>query len=278
VLVFLCAACVAPPTLSPPRSVVLPTGSRFRADHERLDAIHERVLAQIESITCRRPDPPRRPAPPAVLGWDSPPDALYRPPTTIGYCTYPGSVLPIQAPSGRAGNGYRRSVQDPRTHVTPVQSNLHGYPWQTLVLQADTVRFQYPGTHPDARTAYTVYAHLHLMRHQERLAEWLPEAEDTDVDGFALERAIVERMADAWLMGRAAFYLDPYPLLDALLAAREAGWLDAFLLTARADEFPEAREAWLARAPGALDAYRAWSRQTLGGEPPGVRAGMDTPR
>ena len=51
--------------------------------------------------------------------------------------------------------------------------------------------------------------------------------------------------------------------------AREAGYLDAYLLTARADEFPDERARWEEERPDMIDEYRAWYGRVFEGEPPG---------
>jgi hypothetical protein len=178
-------------------------------------------------------------------------------------CLFSGSVNP-GARVASTGD------QDPRIHISVVPGFSDVYPWETLVIQGDTARVQVPRAYPDIRTAYAVYAYLHLMDEQHRLEPWLPEA--VGATGFDLERAIVKRVADVWLMGRASFYLDPHRPMDELLHASEAGYLDAFLLTARAEEFADARRDWEKENPGGLDAYRAWFTTSYGREPPGLRA------
>lgn len=142
------------------------------------------------------------------------------------------------------------------------------YPWETLEIEADTARVSFSRTTPDLRASYEIYAHLHLMRSMGRLEEWLPEA--ADAVGWELELAIMERVADSWLMGRAIFDLAPYPLMDQLIYAQDAGHLDALLLALRPNEFAEAREAWLAEDPDAQERFRSWFRETFDRDPPGA--------
>jgi hypothetical protein len=160
--------------------------------------------------------------------------------------------------------------EDPSFWLIGIRSEEDTYPWETLVIneRADTVRYQYVRSNPDIDTPYSLYAHFHLMHRTGRLEPWLPEA--ASAEGYALERAIVARMADSWLLGRAIFDAQPHQRMDALIYAKEAGHLDAFLFTARPDEFQEAREVWLRQNPRGLEEYQAWFRQTLGGDPPGV--------
>lgn len=146
------------------------------------------------------------------------------------------------------------------------------YPWQTLELRSDdTVRIAFEQSAPDAQTSYWIYAFLHQMNRMDRLDEWLPEAEG--LAGFELERAIVERTADSWLLGRSTFDTHPYKPLDELIFAQDAGMLDAFILATRPEEFPEARERFLAENPEGFEAFGAWYRETFGGDPPGVVSG-----
>lgn len=145
------------------------------------------------------------------------------------------------------------------------------YPWETLEIEGDTARVSFARTTPDLRGSYEIYAHLHLMRRMGRLDEWLPDA--ADAEGWPLERAIMGRVADSWLLGRAIFDLAPYPLMDQLIYAQDAGYLDAMLLTLRPNEFAEAREAWLAEDPDADARFRAWFRETFDEAPPGSPGG-----
>lgn len=146
------------------------------------------------------------------------------------------------------------------------------YPWQTLEFRSDdTVRIAFERSAPDAQTSYWIYAFLHQMDRMDRLDEWLPEAEG--LEGFELERAIVERTADSWLLGRSTFDTHPYKPLDELIFAQDAGMLEAFLLATRPDEFPEARERFLAENPGGFEEFEAWYQETFGGDPPGTVPG-----
>ena len=161
---------------------------------------------------------------------------------------------------------------DPSFMIITTPQEGPAYPWDGFYLneQSDTanVRFQ-AGT--DAANSYMIYAHLQLMAAQNRLDRWLPEAEG--LDGFELERAIMARTADTWLYQRSLFDARPYGLLDELIYAKEEGYLDAFILTARPDDFVEARRAWLDENPGQADEYVAWFQNTFQRQPPGLRGG-----
>ncbi len=144
------------------------------------------------------------------------------------------------------------------------------YPWDALTIneEADTAHIEAqraPGTAP----IYLIYAHLHLMAAQDRLDRWLPDA--AGGSDFEIERAVLARVADAWLYHRAILGAFPYGILDELAYAKSRGFLDAFLLTARPGAFVEARRAWLADNPDAPEKYAEWFRRTFEREPPGLR-------
>lgn len=159
--------------------------------------------------------------------------------------------------------------EDPTFLIEGVPAARESFPWESLVIEGDTARIQFDRAHPDALTPFHIYAHLHLMDRHDRLDEWLPE--HATAEGYELERAIVDRVADAWLLGRAAFDAPAFAPLDELIYAREAGYLDAFLLLAQGETFPEEKEAWEAAHPGRMDEYLAWFDETFDREPPGVR-------
>jgi len=162
---------------------------------------------------------------------------------------------------------------DPAFLIAGVPAARESLPWETLTLVGDTARLQYDRSNPDAAAAFNIYAHLHLMKQMGRLDEWLPE--HADAEGYELERAMVARMADAWLLGRAVFDAAAYGPLDEVIYAREAGFLDAYLLVARAEEFPEARRQWEQEDPGRLEEYRTWFGRVFEGDPPGLETEAD---
>ena len=146
------------------------------------------------------------------------------------------------------------------------------YPWQRLEVnaQGDTANISYQGD-SGAGALYMFYAHFHLMAAQGRLDRWLPEA--VGVEDFEVEKAILSRVADAWLYRRSILDARPYGLMDELIYAKENGFLDEFILTARPDAFVEARREWLAAHPERAEAYLTWFRRTFEREPPGLRGG-----
>jgi hypothetical protein len=101
----------------------------------------------------------------------------------------------------------------------------------------------------------------------DRLDEFLPEADSAQ--GYELERAILNRVSDAWLYARAVFDNPPYAPLDELLFSNENGYLDAFILTARPEEFDEERATWQRENPGQQEEYGRWFLETFEKEAPG---------
>ena len=163
-------------------------------------------------------------------------------------------------------------VNDPGFMVETGLAADEVYPWSGLEFAGtDTVKVRLDPRAPDAKLVFEIYGHLHLMARMGRQEEWLPEA--PTARGYDLERAILSRVADAWLLGRTTFDTQPYAPLDELIYAKEAGYLDAFIFTARPEEFGEARAEWARGKPGEAEAYRNWFLQTFNREPPGLRAG-----
>lgn len=150
---------------------------------------------------------------------------------------------------------------DPTFLIAATPAAIDAYPWETLEINADTASLQYRRTTPDLAAVYQIYAHLHLMREMGRIQEWMPEA--VGADEWEFERQVVARVSDAWLLGRSSFGFVPERLMDELLYAKEAGQLDAMLLTLRGHEFPEAKEAWLAENPGADEEFKSWFQDTF---------------
>jgi len=145
------------------------------------------------------------------------------------------------------------------------------YPWEGLRFAgSDTVRVRVDPRAPDSGVVFQLYGHFHLMSRMGRLEEWLPEA--PTATGYDLERAILSRVSDAWLLGRTVFNTQPYAPLDELIYSKENGYLDAFIFTARPEEFAEARAEWARADPGEAEAYRQWFVQTFSREPPGLRS------
>ncbi|MEJ2202728.1 MAG: hypothetical protein P8170_01325 [Gemmatimonadota bacterium] len=161
-------------------------------------------------------------------------------------------------------------VEDPGFWVIPEPAVEEVYPWEGLTIRRDSVWVRVDPRASDTRVVHEIYGHLHLMAAMGRQEEWLPEA--PTATGYELERAILARVSDAWLLGRTVFGTSPYGPLDELLYANEAGFLDPFIFTARPDEFGEARARWARENPGKAEEYRSWFLETFNREPPGLRA------
>jgi hypothetical protein len=160
-------------------------------------------------------------------------------------------------------------VVDPSFLIVENGSSVVTYPWQALTITGDTASVLVYAAAPEAGSILSFYGYYHLMDDFDRLDEVLPEA--VGAQGYELERAILSRVSDAWLYGRSAFDMAPYGPLDELMFSHENGYLDAFVLTARPEEFDEAHSAWLEENPGRDEEYRQWFRETFEMEPPGLR-------
>ena len=158
---------------------------------------------------------------------------------------------------------------DPSFLVTFETSPEETYPWEGLRIVGDTAEVVIHAAAPDALNFLYIYGHFHLMDKMDRLEEFLPEG--VGAEGYELERAILARVSDAWLYGRSVFDIPPYRPLDELLFSRENGYLDAFILTARQEEFEEARARWLRENPGREQEYGRWFLETFETEAPGLR-------
>lgn len=168
--------------------------------------------------------------------------------------------------------------RDPAFWIETTATEGPVYPWEDLEVilnpQQDTAIVTYqgpPGINIQPRRAFVIYAHLHLMAALDRLDRWLPDAAGSDE--FAVEQAILARTAESWLYQRSVLDAAPNGILDELMFVAESGYLDAFVLTARPDEFVEARRAWVAANPERTDAYIGWFRETFERNPPGFRGG-----
>lgn len=160
-------------------------------------------------------------------------------------------------------------VNDPSFWVITVGRDTPSYPWESLYLSNDTASIGIQSGYPEAEQVFQIYAHYHLMEKMGRIGEFLPGGED--LEGFALERAILARISDAWFLGRAVYQAVAFDPLEEILYSNENGYLDALILTARGDEFREDRQAWLREDPEAQERYRRWFLATFDREPPGLR-------
>jgi hypothetical protein len=165
-------------------------------------------------------------------------------------------------------------AEDPSFMITSVPRDTPSYPWESLVLSSDSAVIGVERGYDYGTQIFNLYAHYRLMKKMGRIGEFLPGGEY--LEGFALERAIVERISDAWYLARAVYQSEAFEPLEEILFTNEAGYLDAMLLTARGDEFKEERQAWLEEDPEALERYRQWFVETFDKEPPGLRGRSGT--
>jgi len=163
--------------------------------------------------------------------------------------------------------------QDPSFWIITQFQTETFLPWEGLEISNDTATIKIEAAPPEVQSTYQIYAHLHLMAAMNRLDVWLPEA--PGATGFALEKAILTRTSDAWLYARSIFDAIPYPALDELMYANQQGYLDAYILTARPDEYADERVAWLAASPGQQTEYAAWFEKAFERPPPGRRENVE---
>ncbi|MGE0160196.1 MAG: hypothetical protein AB7T31_12370 [Gemmatimonadales bacterium] len=160
--------------------------------------------------------------------------------------------------------------QDPSFWVITQPSDEDPYPWDGLDVREDSVTVSVPRAMPETQLPFMLYGHQHLMARMGRQDEWLPEA--PEATGFDLEHAILARVADAWILGRSVYNTGPYAPLDEIAYAKENGFLEPFIFTARPDQFAARRAEWVRAHPGEMERYRQWFLDTFSREPPGLRA------
>jgi hypothetical protein len=140
------------------------------------------------------------------------------------------------------------------------------YPWDTLEIIADTAEVSLASAAPDAQSPYLIYGYLKLMESWGELPEILPEA--AGQDAYGVERAIVSRVSDVWLLGRSVYDTHPFGPLDELVFSKEAGYLEDFILATQSDRFAEEEAAYRAANPGREAEYSAWFRATFAADGP----------
>ena len=140
------------------------------------------------------------------------------------------------------------------------------YPWDGLEIVADTADLVLTDTGADAETPFLIYGYLRLMDARGLLVEAYPGTEG--LTGYALERAILERVAEVWLLGRSVFDTQPYAPLDELVYAREFGFLDEFIFATQPDRFPDEQDAHRTENPAREEEFRTWFRNTFGSDGP----------
>jgi hypothetical protein len=140
------------------------------------------------------------------------------------------------------------------------------YPWSRLQIQADTAQLALQSAIQDAETPFLVYGHLRLMESRGELERWLPGSEA--LEGLELERAMLERISDLWLLGRSVFDTQAHGPLDEIMYAREGGFLDEFILATQGERFAQEREAHFRDRPEREEAFREWFLRVFEAEGP----------
>ena len=148
--------------------------------------------------------------------------------------------------------------------ISPVQEEV--YPWNWLEIVADTADLVLTDTAIDAEAPFLIYGYLRLMDARGALNEVYPGT--VGLTGYPLERAIIERVAEVWLLGRSVFDTQPYGPLDELVYAREFGYLDEFIFATQVGRFPSEEEAYWSENPGREEAFRSWFRDTFESDEP----------
>lgn len=163
----------------------------------------------------------------------------------------------------------REEIDQSRDFVIRPQSTTNaGYPWRDFEITGDTALVFIQQTAGDAETPFLIYAHLRLMAERDELAEWLPE-EDLGKEGLELELAILDRVADVWLLGRSVYDTQAFGPLDEILYAREAEFLRELVLETQTERFAEERQEYFARNPERREAFREWLERVFERSEPG---------
>ncbi len=166
----------------------------------------------------------------------------------------------------------REEIERNPSFLIRLQSTTNpGYPWRDFEITGDTAIVFLQQTARDAEAPYLIYAHLRLMASRDDPAElepWLPE-DDLGKEGLDLELAILNRVADVWLLGRSVYDTQAFGPLDEIMYAREAGFLRELVLQARRDRFASEREAHFAAEPDRESEFRSWLERVFERSEPG---------
>lgn len=140
------------------------------------------------------------------------------------------------------------------------------YPWEGMEIKGDTVDLGLYRGAPDAQSPYLVYGFLELMEAKGTLEDVLPEA--VGQSGYATERAILSRVAEVWLLGRAVYDTHPFGPLDELVYSEESGYLDEFIFATQASRFSDAAAEYQAANPSREADFQSWFRDTFDADGP----------
>jgi hypothetical protein len=163
--------------------------------------------------------------------------------------------------------------RNPSFLIRMLRENQPLYPWSRLRMLADTAQLALENNVQDAETPFLVYAHLRLMATREELERWLPGSDG--LEGLALERAMQDRVADLWLLGRSVFDTQAHGPLDEMLYAREAGFLEEFILLTQPRRFETERATYFAERPDREAAFREWFQRVFEADGPRYVASVD---
>ena len=147
---------------------------------------------------------------------------------------------------------------DPDFLIRLEEGREFSYPWDTLELTADTAEVTLASAAPDAQSPYMIYGYLKLMESWGELPEIL--ADTVSQTPYELERAIVSRVSDVWLLGRSVYDTHPFGPLDELVFSKESGYLEDFILATQGERFAEEAAAHSAANPSRAAEYADWFR------------------
>lgn len=160
---------------------------------------------------------------------------------------------------------YTDLEQDPRVGyfidvgpAVPTREPDPAFPWNAVEVRSDSLAaVRTPGNLREADRAYFNYAVMRMRA---------VRGGDPDVSCdslMAVESGVVSAFADGWIVARTLFGGPPYPPLDEIGFAREAGVLPG-LIAARGDRHLGAcAEEWAEAHPEEVEAYRQWRRSAF---------------
>jgi hypothetical protein len=166
---------------------------------------------------------------------------------------------------------------DPDFLIRIEEESASSYPWDTVEIIADTAEVSLSSAAPDAQSPYLIYGYLKLMESWEELPEILPEA--AEQNAYGVERAIVSRISDVWLLGRSVYDTRPFGPLDELVFSKESGYLEDFIFATQGERFAEEAAAYRAANPNRAAEYADWfSRIFMVEGPQFIRRPGDEPQ
>jgi hypothetical protein len=157
----------------------------------------------------------------------------------------------------------------PELLIRTQSTTTPNYPWADFRIEGDTAVIYLQQIARDAEAPFRTYAHLHYLAERDELEEpWVSE-ENAGATGLQRELAILDRVADIWLLGRSVYDTQAFGPLDEILYAREGGFLREFTLVAQGDRFDEEREAHFEANPEREEEFVAWLERVFERSEPG---------